>query len=146
MSKLVKRNGPMWFVPNWSSMFSGVKLCSGSMMPALLMRMSICLTVELELSELAAWRTEDCDERSTIMDLVRTAGKVSLILMVTASILDWVREARIKRAGFCEAIERANASPRLNGLTPVINTVFPPISFENACATEVAVVVSPYSA
>jgi hypothetical protein len=47
------------------------------------------------------------------------------MLLTTCSSLDCVREARIRRHGDCEAMERAVDEPIDSGDTPVIRTSTP---------------------
>jgi len=67
ISKLVRRKCPMWFVANWISMFSGLKVSSGIFIrAALLIRMSSFGMEVQERTSVAAFRTEAWEERLRI--------------------------------------------------------------------------------
>jgi len=90
------------------------------MIPALLIMM---LSVDvISDTSFAACLQDTWDMRSRSMVRMLMFGYCSLMVLATASILEGVREARMRRAGDCEAMDLAIADPMLSGLTPVMRT------------------------
>lgn len=111
----------MWLAPNCSSMPSGVRARVSVMTAALLMMRSMA-GVSFAMAD-AALRMESCEERSSGMVAVRVVGWAERRVDCTVVSLEGVREARIRRVGDWEAMERAVVEPMLEGETPVMRTV-----------------------
>jgi hypothetical protein len=66
---------------------------------------------------------EGWEERSRVRDLTGQLGVVVWMEVMTSSILEAVREARMRRLGECREMARAMCSPRELGLTPTRRTI-----------------------
>jgi len=121
MTRLVKRKWPMWLAANWYSIPCGVRVSFGmDIWPALLIKMS---RWEIDsFNSFAAFRIDSGDPRSSSSVWIATAGKSLLRFFTTSSTLCFVREVRMRRAGFSDAIARAVAVPSPSGFAPVMRT------------------------
>ena len=119
-SRLVSSHGPTNVVASWSSIPVAVSECWGVTRAALLIKMSM-RGVRDEIVA-AADRTEERPDRSTVTSSIRTEAKLALRVLITASIFEKVRDAKISSEGDCEEKASAMDSPREFGEMPTMRT------------------------